>query len=206
MRPLKPSSLCSVSLLAAAGFVAAARRVGRRETVSTDRRLRQKLQNARGAAGDVAARASNPLGKEWFHLPAGIALSSYIASRGQGKGAMVPVVASAAAEVASRILDRMPPHQRPPAGHPKPHKPSFPSGHALETTAVAGASAYVLARENLVSAPVVFAAAATLSLASTMGRLYLDRHWASDAIAGTALGISIAAGCAALYEQARLRD
>ena len=112
------------------------------------------------------------------------------------------MVASAAAEVLSRALDRVPPHRRPPAGHPKPHKPSFPSGHALETTAVAGASAYVLARENLVAAPAAFGAAVALSLASTLGRLYLDRHWASDAVAGVTLGVSIAAACAAWYEAA----
>jgi len=205
VRALNPSSLCSISILAAAGFVVAARRVAQRQTLRTDHEVREKLQERRGSVGDAAARASNPLGKEWFHLPAGIVLSSYIASRRQGIGAFAPVVASAAAEVASRVLDRMPPHRRPPAGHPKPYKPSFPSGHALETTAVAGTSAYVIARESLAPAPAAFAVAAALSLMSTMGRLYLDRHWASDAIAGTALGVSIGAACAALYEQARLR-
>jgi undecaprenyl-diphosphatase len=115
------------------------------------------------------------------------------------------VVASAAAEVLSRALDRLPPHRRPPAGHPNPYKPSFPSGHALETTAVAGASAYVMARENLASAPAAFGTAVGLSLASTLGRLYLDRHWASDAVGGIALGLSVAAACAALYEAANSR-
>jgi len=115
------------------------------------------------------------------------------------------LILGATGKTGSRVADRLPPYRRPPAGHPKPHKPSFPSGHALETTAVAGTSAYVLAREQLASAPAAFGTAAGLSLASTLGRLYLDRHWASDAVAGTALGLSIAAACAALYEAAAPR-
>jgi membrane-associated phospholipid phosphatase len=62
-----------------------------------------------------------------------------------------------------------------------------------------------MARENLASAPAAFGTAVGLSLASTLGRLYLDRHWASDAVGGIALGLSVAAACAALYEAANSR-
>jgi undecaprenyl-diphosphatase len=151
------------------------------------------------------AEASNPLGKEWFHFPAALGLGVYVSSRRRHWRGFVPVLASAAAEVLSRSLDRLPPHQAPPPGHPERHKPSFPSGHALETTAVAGASAYVLAREGLVAAPVAFGTAAAVSLASALGRMYLDRHWISDAVAGAALGVSLASASAALYETARGR-
>ena len=58
---------------------------------------------------------------------------------------------------------------------------------------------------RLTPASVAAAHAAGLSLASTLGRLYLDRHWASDAVAGIALGVSVAAACAALYEVADSR-
>jgi membrane-associated phospholipid phosphatase len=208
MRRCSPPVLWSISALSAAAFIVVSRQVSRRRTAGRDRLVREELRERRRPVGEAAAHATNPLGKEWFHLPAAMALSLYVARKGSsdGKaGAFAPVVASAAAEVLSRALDRLPPHRRPPAGHPNPHKPSFPSGHALETTAVAGASAYVLARENLASAPAAFGTAAGLSLASTLGRLYLDRHWASDAVAGIALGVSVAAACAALYEVADSR-
>jgi membrane-associated phospholipid phosphatase len=206
MRRCSPTVLWSIAALSGAAFVLVSRQVSRRRTDRRDRQVRQGLRKRRRNVADAIAHATNPLGKEWFHVPAAVALSFYVARKGsthrRARGAFAPMVASAAAEVLSRALDRVPPHRRPPAGHPKPHKPSFPSGHALETTAVAGASAYVLARENLVAAPAAFGAAVALSLASTLGRLYLDRHWASDAVAGVTLGVSIAAACAAWYEAA----
>jgi len=209
MRRCSPPVLWSISALSAAAFIVVSRQVSRRRTAGRDRQVRQELRERRRSVGEAAAHATNPLGKEWFHLPAAVALSLYVARKGRnhGKagGVFAPVVASAAAEVLSRALDRLPPHRRPPAGHPNPYKPSFPSGHALETTAVAGASAYVMARENLASAPAAFGTAVGLSLASTLGRLYLDRHWASDAVGGIALGLSVAAACAALYEAANSR-
>ena len=127
-------------------------------------------------------------------------LTLYLARRGSGRSALLPTVASLTAELLSRTLDRLPPHRTPPAGHPKPYKPSFPSGHALETTAVAGTSAYIMARENLAPGPLAFGTAAALALTSTFGRLYLDRHWASDAVAGAAMGLAVAAACGAIYE------
>jgi membrane-associated phospholipid phosphatase len=204
MRAYNPTVLFTISAVSGAAFLAISQQVSHRRTSGQDRQIRQELLKRRRTVGDVVAHATNPLGKEWLHIPSAVALSLYLARKGKEhrkvRGAFVPVVASLVAEVLSQALDRVPPHRRPPAGHPDPYKPSFPSGHALETTAVAGASAYVLARENLAGAPAAFGTAAGLSLASTLGRLYLDRHWASDAVAGAALGVSIAAACAALYE------
>ncbi len=177
--------------------------VARRGTVAQDLEIREKIQDARVPAGDAVAEATGPLGKEWLHGPLAGALVLYLRSRGAGMGSALPAVASAAAEIASRALDRTPPHRTPPPGHPQRHKPSFPSGHANETSAVALTSAYVLAREELLPAAPAFIVAAALSIASAFGRLYLDRHWASDTAGGTLLGISIASACAAMYEVKR---
>ena len=209
MRSLNPAPLWLLSALSAVAFVAVSRQVARGSANEADRDARDELQKRRAPAGDAVAHATNPLGKEWLHVPAAAALSLYIARKRKGTAhtpALVPLLASVAAEVSSRVFDRLPPHQRPPEGHPKPHKPSFPSGHALETTAVAGTTAYVLAREGLAGAPLAFGTAAALSASSTLGRLYLDRHWVSDALGGAALGLSIAAACAALYEVSAWRE
>ena len=200
MRSQNPLLLWSLSAGATAAYVVVANRVAAQRTSRLDESARNTLQQSRRPSGELAASATNPLGKEWLHIPAAVALSAYLGRRGIGRAAVLPAVASVIAEIASRALDHLPPHRHPPAGHPKPHKPSFPSGHALETTAVAATSAYILAREDVTSAPTAFTIALALALASTFGRLYRDRHWASDAVAGGSMGLAIAATCAALYE------
>jgi membrane-associated phospholipid phosphatase len=61
-------------------------------------------------------------------------------------------------------------------------------------------SAWVLARESRASLPAALATASLVTTASALGRVYLDRHWISDAAGGLLLGTSIAAACVALYE------
>jgi membrane-associated phospholipid phosphatase len=200
MSRCRPIALGCVCVAASSGFLALSRAVARRRTVAQDRALRDTLQEGRGAAGEAASEALGPLGKEWLHVPAAAALGAYLWTRGAGSRAVVPALASVTAEIVSRVLDHTPPHRHPPPGHPSRHKPSFPSGHANETTAVALTTAYVLAREDEVAAVPAFAAAAGLSCASAAGRLYLDRHWASDAVGGLLLGVAVASGCAAIYE------
>lgn len=200
MRSHHPLLLWTLSAAATAGYVAVATKVGANRTADVDEAARDTVQEGRHPAGDIAASATNPLGKEWLHIPAALALSAYLGRRGIGRAALLPALASVISEGLSRAFDHLPPHRRPPSGHPNPNKPSFPSGHALETTAVAGTAAYILARENVTPTSAAFTVAAGLSLASTLGRLYLDRHWVSEAVAGTAMGLAIATACAALYE------
>jgi undecaprenyl-diphosphatase len=47
-----------------------------------------------------------------------------------------------------------------------------------------------------IAAPVALA----VPVASGIGRLYLDRHWSSDVVAGWLAGLSVAAACAGVYE------
>ena len=91
--------------------------------------------------------------------------------------------------------------RRPPPGN-EPSKQSFPSGHAFETTAVVITAGYVLSREGLVRpwATLPFAVAA---VASGAGRLLLDRHWASDLLAGYCAGLALGTTSAGVYELIR---
>ena len=182
------------------GYALVAQAVSRRRTVADDVELRDEIQDARNPTGEVVAEVVHPIGKEWLHVPLSALVSAALFRQGLGARAAMPLLASVTSEVASRAFDRLPPNRKPPPGHPNQQKPSFPSGHANETTAVAFTTAYVMAREEKMAPGPAFAIAAILSIASPASRLYLDRHWTSDVIAGWCLGGSIAAGCAAIYE------
>jgi membrane-associated phospholipid phosphatase len=200
MRRFAPAPLLIISTTTLIAFGILARAVARRDTVRSDSAVRNGLQAARASGGDSVAEVSGPLGKEWLHLPATVALGVALWRQGLGTRAAVPVLASGISELLNRIMERRLRLRPVPPGHPKKHKTSFPSGHAMETSAVALTSAYVLARENLVRPGPAFVAAVLLSVGSALGRLYLDRHWVSDTIGGSLLGVSTAAACGAAYE------
>jgi len=199
MRAASAFSFVSTACCMLGGFAYLTRAVSRRDVVAADKMLRGEVQKARVSEGDGFAEAVGPIGKEWFHAPVAAVLSLPLWRRGAGAGSVAPLLASAASELTSRGFDRL--HLRTvPPGHPHPRKPSFPSGQALETSAVALTAAYTLAREGDIKAVPAFVAAGTLALATSAGRVYLDRHWVSDAIGGFLIGTAIAAGCSALYE------
>jgi undecaprenyl-diphosphatase len=202
---MRTSSLSALGLLAiasagACGFVALSRAISKRRTVGDDRRVRTHVQELRTPIGDAIATGLGPLGKEWVTIPATAALGRYLMVRDVGARSALPIVAALTAEAFARAMDRTRPHRHVPPGHPEQDKDSFPSGHANKTTAAAITSAYVLSREQLLDPAPAFAIAVALSLLSPLSRLYLDRHWPADLIAGWLLGGSIAAGCAAIYE------
>ena len=206
MRPKPPTALLTLSIAALVGYAIVARSVSRRTVAADDRKVRNELQKTRDEDGDAVATLVGPIGKQWLHIPASALLTVYLVRRGTGTGGIVPLVASVTSDLFSRVFDRLPPNRKPPPGHPNQQKPSFPSGHANETTAVALSSAYVLSREGLIGATPAFAIAGALAIASPTSRMYLDRHWLTDVIGGWLLGLSIAAGCAALYEAGARRD
>ncbi|MCA1558830.1 MAG: phosphatase PAP2 family protein [Acidobacteria bacterium] len=197
-----------VTATALLGFGYTARLVARRQTERTDNQARDEMQAARAPAGETAAQASGPLGKEYLHLPVAVALGFALRQRGMGWRAGVPVAASIVSEALNRVVTHTLHIRVVPPGHPERYKgkPSFPSGHALETSAVALTSAYVLAREKLAPAALAFAVAGLLAAASSVGRLYLDRHWVSDAVGGSLLGIAVATACSAAYEALPARE
>ena len=75
---------------------------------------------------------------------------------------------------------------------PYENSPSFPSGHALNTTVVIGLVVYLaclqvkhtLARVGMIAAGAVFIGAMGMS------RVYLGHHWMTDVIVGWALGLA----------------
>ena len=200
MRPQSSAALLTLSIASLIGYAIVARAVSNRRTSADDKKLRDEIQQKREPDGEAVAEVVHVTGKEWLHIPVAAVLSGVLYRRGAGTRAFVPLIASVSSELASRVFDRLPPNRKPPPGHPNQQKPSFPSGHANETTAVAFTTAYVLAREEAFAPAPAFAVATVLAIASPASRLYLDRHWTSDVIAGWCLGGAIAAASAAIYE------
>ena len=76
---------------------------------------------------------------------------------------------------------------------------TFPSGHTTGVTAEALAIAYVLFSERLAS-PAAIAGLLAWPLLSASSRLYRDRHWLSDTVAGWVAGIGVASISILLYD------
>jgi membrane-associated phospholipid phosphatase len=58
----------------------------------------------------------------------------------------------------------------------------------------------VLSREGVVRPLVAVPSAVAMPLLSAAGRLYMERHWLSDAAGGLLAGVSLGAIVAAAYE------
>ena len=200
MRPVSPVILLASAAGSALAFVALARAVSRRQLKETDVAARERVQGSRTVSGDRAATTASSLGSELVHGPVAVGVSLYLGWKGVGSASFLPVVASAVTVAMSEMFEQLTGWQGPPPSHPKQHEASFPSGHALETSALGLTSAYILAREQLVPAAPAVAGVATISVATTASRIYLDRHWLSDAAGGWLLGIATAATLCAAYE------
>lgn len=183
--------------LAAAGAAAAV--AFRRPRNAVDRRVRSALIRRRNARVRAVARAIAPLGKPYGHGPLAIALGAVVARKtGYWRDGMPVVMASAGAALVSRAFEGHLPARRPPPGRDKPGEPSFPSGHALETAAVATSAGMVLGRERIGRPAVIVPVAILVPLLSGGAKLYLDRHWATDVVGGWAVGVALGAVSASL--------
>jgi membrane-associated phospholipid phosphatase len=194
-----------VSAAAAVAHHALARRVRRGETRELDASARREVLSHASRPARVVAMASGPVGKWYVYVPAAAASAAALGRDGRYSAAATIAGVAVSAAGLGPILDRLHAHRTPPPGkrREEPAAQSFPSGHALETTAVALAAAWIVAREKLAPVGVVAPVAAALALVSGLGRIVLDRHWLTDGAAGYIGGIALGALTAGAYEVAR---
>lgn len=167
-----------------------------------DGAARKRFPKRRRRATRVAAEVILPLGKWYGQMPAA-ALAAALAWRRSGARAGLPIAgASAAAASLAWLLEQTMKPRQPPPGRHSPTEPAFPSGHALQTSAAALATAWVLVREGT-SPGIVVPLAVALPIASGVAKLYLDKHWLTDVVGGYLVGTTLAASAAATYEIAR---
>lgn len=200
---MRALGLFAASAVTAVGYGVLSSAVFDGQSRRADGRTRTKVLAHVSDRAKRLADATGHLGKWYTHVPLALGGAAVlVATRRPVAGAALGA-ASLAAAALSRVLDRVHDHRRPPPGKDDPDAQSYPSGHALETTAVTATAAWVLARERLAPAAAVVPAAIALSLVSGLGRLILDRHWSTDSLAGYAAGVALAAACAGAYELAR---
>lgn len=197
--------LFSTAAAAIGAYVLVSSAVERGKTRRDDAKARRKIVRHSSKRAKRLAETTGHIGKWYTHVPAAAVGATALALTGHGRAAIAVGSISAAAAAASRILDRVHDHRTPPPGKLAidPDAQSYPSGHALETTSVALASAWILAREQIVPAAIGFPIAALASVISGVGRLALDRHWMTDSAAGYCAGIALASTCAGVYELAK---
>ncbi len=114
------------------------------------------------------------------------------------------VLAPAAATALFLAIKRVYRRARPPGGARRHELTyAFPSGHATASAAVFPTLAYVLWREDLISAQSAATLGSVAPLAIGTSRVYLDVHWATDVLGGWSVGALVAALGAAVYERVR---
>jgi membrane-associated phospholipid phosphatase len=190
---------------AGVAFVWLSRRVKAHDTRRIDGQARRRFPKRRGGITRSLATGIGPLGKWWGQMPVSVGIAA-LAWRARGPRAATPIAAaSAAAASLAWVLEQAMTPRTPPPGRHSPTEPAFPSGHALQTSAVAWTAAYVLVRERLASPGAVVPLAVALPAVSGLAKLYLDGHWLTDVLGGYLLGATVAAAAAAGHEVARPR-
>jgi membrane-associated phospholipid phosphatase len=201
-RGFSPSTLFAAAGLGALAFVAVARAVTRGKTSKLDRAANRELEREQSKALELAAVATTPSGKWWGHLPASLLTAWRLHGRGRNAAALAVVASSVGAVALTRALDRWFERRGPVPKRGRLSHHSFPSGHALQSSAVAVTTAYVLAREGLgprwLPAPL-----GVVPLAAGAGKLLLARHWSTDVMGGYCAGFAWGAACAGVYEASR---
>lgn len=202
--PLTAAGALWAALGAVGGFVAVAQLVYGGHAARLDRRVRGAIVKRQHPRIKRAAKRISPIGAPEGHGPAALLLALWLWRRtGTPAGGAAIVAASAGSALTSRALERWIRQRPPPPGRHKPSEPSFPSGHALESTAVALTAAHVLMAERLVPTATAVTLALALPAVASGGKLYRDRHWLTDAVGGWLAGGAIAAAAVAGYERAR---
>ena len=143
------------------------------------------------------ARVLGVLGSPWVTLPIRLAVSAVLAVRRRWAQFGAFVVALVVSQVLASGLKALVDRPRPSARLVDAYSSSFPSGHAIATAVTAFGIVIAFVPRGRSRWHWIVAATFVATLMS-WSRTYLSVHWASDTIAGAAIGI----GCALLAEAA----
>lgn len=179
-----------------------ARKVAARETTSIDQRVREVMQARRSHALDVAVKPITLLSIPLLVFAATAALAWWLYHIGRHNAALATIVTPVVAAALGQAFTSFFPQPTPPeTTEKKDGKPpaTFPSGHTTGVTAEALAIAFVLSSEQFAS-PVTIALLLACPVLVGVTRLYRDKHWFSDTVAGWLAGTAVAAISVLLYQ------
>ena len=202
-----PSIGATLVLLAAAGvFAFIARRVATKESVPLDQRVRESAQSHRTGLADAVTKPITLLSMPLLVVSATAALVWWLRENDRNDAALAvgitPLVAAAVGQSFTSFFAQPAPPNAVESPNGQAEKATFPSGHTTGVTAEALGIAYVLTREELAS-PGIVASLVAWPLVVGATRVYRDRHWTSDILAGWAAGTGVAALTALTYEWSR---
>jgi undecaprenyl-diphosphatase len=177
--------------------------VKREDTTHVDDAIHQTLQSHRSPTLDTLAQPVTLLSLPILVVTATAGLVLWLKQQDRTEAAIAIGFAPVAAATLGQAFTTFFPQRNPPdsraATSAQGPEASFPSGHTAGVTAEALAIGYVLSRENLLS-PSALAMVLGWPVVVGMIRLYRDRHWASDILAGWVTGAGVAAASALLYD------
>ena len=183
-------------------LTALARKVKAHATHDFDEKIRAAMQSHRSKALDVAVKPITLLSIPLLVFIATVALAWWLHHTGRNNAAfaigLTPLVAAAVGQAFTSFFPQPAP---PDATEGKDGKTpaTFPSGHTTGVTAEGLVIAYVLHAEQL-AAPALVVALVAWPLLVGVTRLYRNRHWCSDIIAGWIAGVAVASISLALYQ------
>lgn len=147
----------------------------------------------------LAGRLLDRLGSAWVVLPVAIAVAARLAVTHRRRALTAWIVANAGIQVAVFAAKTVVDRARPSDALVATVSSSFPSGHVATAAAVAVTLVLVAARPGP-SRLRWWAVAAVWTAMMAADRVYLRAHWPTDALAGAALGVSVALVAALLAD------
>ena len=197
-------ALAITSVSAALGMVALAAATRSRIVQRMDDAVERRVRPGRPRIMKAARFGTLP-GEPYAHWPIGAAVAATVIMNrgGPGRRAVIPMASASLGAILTHhavkaIYRRVRPRHAVLRGKTEP---AFPSGHTADATAVLATGAYILVREELTSPTVVAPVVAALALSVGASRVALGWHWTSDVVGGWLTGISVASGCAIVYER-----
>lgn len=194
----------TIVLLAAAGALSLiARAVKRDDTTEVDNHVRDVLQGNQSRPVDLLARPVTLLSLPILVVAATAGLVLWLKQKDRLEAAIAIGFAPVAAATLGQGFTMFFPQRNPPDNQEgqsgQASESSFPSGHTAGVTAEALAIGYILSRDKLIS-PSVLSFVLGWPIIVGAIRLYRDRHWASDILAGWVAGAGVAAASAVIYD------
>lgn len=186
-----------LSAIAATAAALVARSLDYDRPPAIDRRIRRWARVSRTHGVDRILWPLFPLG-----LPGGYITIAYVLAhrlhRAKRRGGPAIVTSAWLGWLVHRAVKLAYERERPRRRNSRRRSDSYPSGHTTGATALSVTSAYVLAREGVISTRAAVAIGSGAPLLMGAYRVIADDHWATDVAGGWLLGGAIGLACNAV--------